>query len=132
MYHKYEEMVKYLIGGVMSTIVNWAVYAICSRGLCIHYMVSNAIAFIIGLIFAYVVNKVMVFESKSFHPVDVCREFFLFSFGRVASWGIETVLMYTCVEIIVMNDLVAKFICLMVVTVTNYLFSKLLVFRKGK
>ena len=130
MYHKYEEMVNYLIGGVLSTIVNWLAYVICSRLFHLHYMTSTVIAFIIGLIFAYIVNKLLVFKSKDFQIAVICKEFALFTMGRVASLVMEMGMMYAFVDLLHMYDLIAKFICLIFVMITNYLFSKLLVFKE--
>lgn len=132
MYHKYEEMIIYLIGGVLSTIVNWAAYIVCSRLFHLHYMPSTVVAFIVGVVFAYLVNKIMVFKSKDFSVSTICKEFIVFTTGRVATLLMEMGMMFVFVDLCHLYDLVAKFICLIFVTIANYLISKLLVFKEKK
>jgi len=130
MYRKYEEMIIYLIGGVLTTIVNWATYVICSRMFNIHYMPSTVIAFIVGVVFGYIINKIMVFKSNDFSIGAICKEFLTFTTGRIATLLMEMGMMYVFVDLLHLYDLLAKFICLIFVTVANYLISKLLVFKK--
>lgn len=131
MYRKYEEMIIYLIGGVLTTIVNWATYVVCSRVFHLHYMPSTVIAFIVGVIFGYIINKIMVFKSKDYSFAAICKEFATFTAGRIATLLMEMGMMYVFVDLVHLYDLLAKFICLIFVTIANYLISKLLVFKKN-
>ena len=62
-YHRYRDIISYLFWGVMTTVVNYAAYFVCTLWLHINYLISNVIAWVVAVIFAFVVNKVFVFRS---------------------------------------------------------------------
>ena len=73
---KYKEIIMYLIFGVATTGVNWVVYSLLMKAVLVHapgsddvkMTVSNVIAWIAAVIFAFITNKLWVFESKSWVP----------------------------------------------------------------
>ncbi len=64
LYKKYEELVLYVICGGLTTLVNIVVYGLCADILGIFYLVSNFIAWVLSVLFAYVTNRTWVFKSK--------------------------------------------------------------------
>ena len=130
-YKKYEEKINYLIFGVLTTFVNLIVYALCTKLFSINYMISNIIAWILSVLFAYITNKKYVFKSKCDSNKKVVYEIFQFFKYRVLSFIIcDMLLLCLFVELLNMNDMIAKVIIQVVVIVLNYLFSKLFVFKK--
>lgn len=129
---KYKEYVLYILFGVITTIVNYAVYALCFYPLSLSGGVSNIIAWIAAVIVAYVTNKIWVFESKSWKIKIFAREFGEFALGRLATGFLETVVIAIFVDRLGGNGLIWKIITSLVVMVLNYLVSKLIVFRKKK
>ena len=130
-YKKYEEKINYLIFGILTTIVNLIVYAFCTKLFSINYMISNIIAWILSVLFAYITNKKYVFKSKCDSNKKVIYEIFQFFKYRVLSFIIcDMLLLCLFVELLNMNDMIAKVIIQVVVIVLNYLFSKLFVFKK--
>ena len=130
-YKKYEEKINYLIFGVLTTFVNLIVYALCTKLFSINYMISNIIAWILSVLFAYITNKKYVFKSKCDSNKRVVYEIFQFFKYRVLSFIIcDMLLLCLFVELLNMNDMIAKVIIQVVVIVLNYLFSKLFVFKK--
>lgn len=130
-YKKYEEKINYLIFGVLTTFVNLIVYALCTKLFSINYMISNIIAWILSVLFAYITNKKYVFKSKCDSNKKVIYEIFQFFKYRVLSFIIcDMLLLCLFVELLNMNDMIAKVIIQVVVIVLNYLFSKLFVFKK--
>ncbi|MCR5624358.1 MAG: GtrA family protein [Lachnospiraceae bacterium] len=131
LYTKYREIIVYLIVGVLTTIVNWVVYFICVRTFLdpknpIQLQIAVLIAWVAGVLFAYVTNRKYVFQSRN---PEILKEFTSFVLSRVATYLMEVFLMWLLVTIMGMNDLIAKIIANVVVIVGNYIFSKLLVFR---
>ena len=63
-YLKYKEVINYLIFGVLTTLVNFVVYILLARFIHVNETISNAIAWIISVLFAYITNKIYVFNSK--------------------------------------------------------------------
>ena len=94
---KYKEIIMYLIFGVATTGVNWVVYSLLMKAVLVHapgsddvkMTVSNVIAWIAAVIFAFITNKLWVFESKSWVPKVAAREFVSFVASRLATGVIE-------------------------------------------
>ena len=135
---KYREIIVYVIFGALTTLVNWAVYTVMVEAFDIDVTVSNAVAWVAGVIFAFVTNKIWVFRSKSKKASTVLREFFSFVGARVVTGLMETFLPTLLINlglnqtVFGIKGSVAKLIVSVAVIILNYVFSKLIVFRKKK
>lgn len=132
---KYKEVIAYLIFGVMTTVVNWIVYSLCVQvGIGIN--VSNCAAWLVAVLFAFVTNKLFVFESKKTTIKEVVKEFWKFIVARLATGTIEILglplLMWLNFDysLFGVEGLFTKVIVSVVVIILNYVFSKLFVFSK--
>lgn len=123
---KYREIITYLIFGVLTTIVSIASYYVSAKLFYIDWQISNVISFVCAVLFAYITNKLFVFQSKG----NVLKEFISFIGMRLVSFGIDMALMYIFVDLVLMDDMIAKIIVQVIVVVSNYLFSKLFIFKK--
>ena len=130
LYKKYEEIIKYLFFGVLTTLVSIVSYAIFTRLLSINYIVSNILSWILSVLFAFITNKIYVFKSNKKDKKTIFNEIFQFTFFRLLSLGIETLILYLFVDLAHINDMVMKIIAQAVVIILNYIFSKLFVFKK--
>ena len=128
LYKKYKEIINYLIFGVLTTLISIVNYAIFTKVFHIDYLISNVLSWIIAVLFAYITNKIYVFESKSKKNIKEITSFFFF---RVVSLIIEMIILYIFVDILHIDDLVTKIIAQVIVIVSNYIFSKLFVFKKN-
>lgn len=129
---KYEELIKYFIIGVITTIINYAIFAVLSSVVNIDMHVSNIIAWIVSVIFAYFTNKLFVFESKSFKLNVMGKEILSFGAARVFSLLLEELILYIFVNLLNMNQLIIKLIANIVVMIVNYILSKFIIFKKPK
>ena len=134
LYQKYQEIINYLIVGVLTTIVSVVVYFALTRTVLDYHndlklQIANIISWICAVIFAYVTNRIFVFNSKS---KNIVKEFILFVIARILSLLMDMMTMYIVVSLIGLSDLIGKLISQVVVTIANYLFSKLIVFKKKK
>ena len=125
------ETISYLIFGVITTGINIGIYRLCTT-VHIVYWLSTIIAWVIALIFAFVTNKIFVFESTNMQPVLVFKEAISFVAARLVSGLCDLGFMIFAVEIIHMDDFIAKIITNVFVVVINYLFSKLVIFKKNE
>lgn len=130
-YHKNEEIWNYLISGALGVVVSIGVYWIC-RLIGFDIFVSNACSWIIAVIFMYITNKIFVFKSKSTEIKQLLKEFFSFIIARLLTLLIETLILWMGVELIKVNDIIVKVIAQIVIIILNYIFSKLIVFKKSK
>ena len=127
---KHWDMVSYLFFGVLTTVVNYLVYLPLYNLLGISAAVSNIIAWVAAVAFAYVRNKPFVFKSHDWSMKTVLPELGKFVGCRAASGGLETVLILLTVDILGWNGNIWKLIISVLVVILNYVSSKLLVFRK--
>lgn len=124
------EVISYLIFGVLTTLVNWAVYGIMLRA-GIDYRVANAAAWAVSVLFAFLVNKLYVFQSRSWGLGFVTRELGAFVACRGVSGIMEMAFMIMMVSWLRMDKYVSKVIVSVIVVIANYVFSKLFIFRKS-
>ena len=129
-FKKYKQTILYLIFGVLSTIVNIVTYVVCTRNLNIEFLISNWIAWIAAVLFAYITNKFFVFESKKTNIKFLIKEFSSFVSCRILSGIIEMILMYIMISLMSLNDFIVKIITNIVVVILNFIFSKLIIFKK--
>lgn len=129
LYLKYKEVINYLIFGVLTTLVNILGYAFLAKVLKINYMVSNITALIVSIIFAYITNKIFVFESKKTGIKDVLKELVSFFACRGVTAIMDIGLMFVTVSMLHFNDMLMKVVVNVLVIVLNYVFSKLFVFK---
>ena len=140
------ETVSYLIFGVLTTVVNYVVFhfmytaVLGGRG----SLAANFVAWVAAVVFAYVVNKCFVFESKSWAWHVLRREIPAFVAARVASFGIEEVGLFISENLLKLNTVtvlavgsisldgvtVSKLALSVIVVVLNYFFSKWFIFKK--
>ena len=126
------EMISYLIFGVLTTIVSLVTFQLCDAVLGIYYIAANVISWIIAVIFAYVTNKLFVFESKSWELKLVVREVISFCSARILSLLFETGFIALTVEVMGMPKFISKIIASIFVVIINYVASKLFIFKKKK
>ena len=130
-YKKYKEIINYLIFGGLTTLVSIGTYAIFTKIFNIDYLVSNVLSWVIAVLFAFVTNKLFVFESKSKDKKLISKEITNFFFFRIVSLVLEMVIMYVFVDLLSINDLITKVIAQIIVILSNYIFSKVFVFKKS-
>lgn len=124
------ELVAYLFAGVATTVVNYVVYFIATRAFGLGVMAGTWVAWAFAVAFAYGVNKAFVFHTHCENGKALLREAVGFVAMRLASLGMESVIMFVTVELLGLHDLVMKLITNFVVILLNYVFSKLFIFKK--
>lgn len=127
---KYREIILYLIFGGLTTVVSFVVYyAILWAGM--HYLAAQVISWAAAVAFAFVVNKLFVFEDRDNSPRALLRQIGQFVSVRIASGVLETVLLWLLVDVILISENIAKIPVAVLTVVINYIASKLLIFRKN-
>ena len=137
MYKKYEEIVNYLIAGVATTVVYLIACFIFEKFIWdpqipLENFLINSFGWLVGVIFAYVTNRIFVFKSKSTGKA-VFDEIVKFVGGRLLTWGLDVFIMWLMVNVWGINYWISKlFVSCVLVMIANYLISKLLVFKGDK
>ena len=126
---RFKEIINYIFFGVLATIVNVVSFYIFDSIFNWQYLLANALSIIISILFAYVTNKLFVFESKTETYQAVVREFMSFISFRLLSGLIDMLSMWILVDAITMDSIVAKLITQIIVVILNYIFSKFFIFK---
>ena len=163
LWNKYHEIILYLIFGVGTTIVSFLSYAIFESviptlsfwGITIkHTTTSNVLSVLCAVLFAFITNKIWVFESKSWKPTIALKELGLYFSSRIATGFIEwfglplllkigencaqsgadgffaKIFIVIAQPIFGIDGMIAKITVSIIVVILNYIFSKLLIFKK--
>lgn len=134
LYKKYKEVVNYLVFGVLTTVVALAVYYISvftflNPDNAVQLQIANILSWIAGVTFAYFTNRRFVFESNEKNKVKEAGKFVL---ARVTTLIMDMLIMMLGVTVFHINDKIVKLFSQVVIIVSNYVFSKLFVFKKGE
>ena len=140
------ETILYIVFGVAPTVVNYIVFHLLYNVLWHqnHSLAANAAAFVAAVIFAFVVNKLFVFESRSWDAATLKREIPSFLGARIGSFGIEEAGLFLAEKVFKLGGVIAitiggtafdwitvvKIALAFVVVALNYVFCKLFVFKK--
>ena len=130
MVEKHRDVLLYLFFGVLTTVVNYVVYLPCYNVLGLSGSVSNVIAWVGAVAFAYVTNKPFVFRSYDWSAKTVIPELTKFVGCRIGSGALETAIILVTVDWLGWNGNAMKLLTSVLVVVLNYIGSKLLVVRK--
>ena len=125
------ELILYVFFGVLTTLINLVCYWAFRNLLGIQYQVSSVLAWIVAVLFAFVVNKLVVFRSKSMERDLLLREASSFFGARLMSLILFDVAgLWLCVDVFGMDDIFAKLVMNVMVVIFNYIASKLVIFQK--
>ena len=132
MKEKYGEIVRYLIVGILTTVVSLGTYYGCvftflNPENALQLQLANVLSWIIAVTFAYAMSRIYVFQSKQ---ENILREMAAFYSSRLLTLFMDMAIMFIMVTLCRVNDKLAKLVVQVVVTVANYVFSKIFVFRR--
>ena len=127
---KYSDLLIYLILGVLTTLVNYAVYFPLHNLLSLSATTSNIIAWAASVLFAFVTNKPLAFKSMDWSMKVTGPEFVRFVGCRLGSGVLETLFLLLTVDVLLWNGNIMKIIVSVAVVIINYFASKFFVFRK--
>ncbi|HIT63558.1 MAG TPA: GtrA family protein [Candidatus Ventrimonas merdavium] len=124
------ETVSYLIFGVLTTLVDWISYWLMRQGE-MDYKLATVLSWAAAVLFAFVTNKLFVFNSRSLEPKKVWNEFVSFVLCRAATGAFTVVAMIAMVDGLgIRQDFICKVVVSAISLVMNYGFSKLFIFKK--
>ena len=132
LYTKYREAVIYIIFGVLTTAVDFVTYILLTRLNVFDENVSNVISQAAAILFAFVTNKIFVFNDKTNGIKELTLQLFKFVSLRLITLGLNSILFYFMIDMLKINDIITKALVSVIVIILNYVFSKLIVFTKKK
>ena len=130
LWKRHKELILYVFFGGCTTLINIISYFACRELMHLPVVPADVLAWLVSVIFAYVTNKLFVFESKSWRLMLVLKEGAAFLAARVFSLGVDVAMLYVTVTVLGWWELPMKVLANVVVIVINYIFSKWIIFRK--
>lgn len=124
------EVIFYGIFGVLTTVVNIGIQAFLVY-LGLEENISNIIAIVIAVLFAYFTNRKLVFNSTATTFKEKLKEFYKFMLGRAFTMVVEALGFPLLFNIIGLSNLVSKLIISVIVIILNFFISKFFAFKKS-
>jgi len=133
-YTQNKEIINYLIFGILTTIVNLITYytltlTIFNATSPNELQITNLISWITSVSFAYITNKIYVFN---YHNQNLIQEIIKFYTSRLTTLLLDIILMHIFVTKLNLNDKIIKLIVAIIIIIINYITSKILVFKNNK
>ena len=129
-YRKYKEPLLYLFFGGLTFFLSIGLYWLFAHPFGIEPLFANIISWVLCVAFAYVTNRTWVFTQKAHDSKGVIREAATFAAGRLATLGMEELILWLGITVLDINDIVVKIIAQILVIIGNYVISKWFVFKK--
>ncbi len=129
LYNKYKEIILYLFFGGLTFVVSIASYAFFEYSLKLSPLIANIFSWILAVIFAYLTNRIWVFKNIAQDIKGILQEVVSFFSGRILTLVIEEIILYIGITLLEFNSIATKIIGQIVVIISNYFISKLLVFK---
>ena len=132
-YKKYEELINYLIIGILTTIVSLATYYLLTLTVLdannkVYLQIANIISWLASVTFAYFTNRKFVFKVKNKSNIKECLNFYI---SRISTLLIDMIIMYIFVSRLKCDNKIVKLIAQVVIIILNYILSKFIVFKSS-
>ncbi|WP_071393148.1 GtrA family protein [Bacillus tuaregi] len=126
------EIISYLFFGFLTTAVNIVSFWLLNQYAAMDYRLATTIAWVLSVLFAFITNKLFVFNSKTLDFASIMKELTSFLFFRLLSYLLDIFTMIILVEIVLTSSLTAKIIANILVVIFNYFASKFIIFKPSK
>ena len=131
-YKKYKEQLLYLFFGVLTTVISILSYGLLTEILSLDELLANIISWIIAVTFAFLTNRVWVFDAKTENAAGFIGQMVKFYIGRLSTLGVEELIIFIFIKKLMWNNMAVKTAAQIIIIILNYIISKLLIFRKTK
>ena len=128
LYCKYKEAINYLFWGFASFLFNMGVFYLLNKICGVNALAANIIAWILCVILVYITNRLFVFESKN---KKILAEFLKFMSARVGTLLLEELILFAGITVLCQEEMLVKLTGQVFVIGSNYILSKLWIFRKS-
>ncbi|MBR1654683.1 MAG: GtrA family protein [Clostridia bacterium] len=124
-----KEVILYVVFGVLTTIVNVATFYVLTTFCHIEENISNVIAIILAVIFAYITNRKLVFNSTASNSKQIFLEMCKFFSARFFTMLVEFFGFMLLFNVLHIPNLISKLTITVLVIVLNFFLSKFFAFK---
>lgn len=129
-YKAHKEVLLYLFFGGLTTVISILTYALFTITFQIDELIANIFSWIASVLFAFITNRIWVFESEVNTHFDFLKQLFKFYSGRIATLLVEELILWVFITKLDFNGMVVKIMAQIIIVILNYIISKLFVFKK--
>ena len=130
LFNKYKEVISFLFFGGCTFVVSIASFYVLNRVMLLNEHIANVISWILAVSFAYITNKIFVFNSKTRDFKGLTKEILSFFSARLLTLGMEEIILFVGVDLMNVDTMLVKIVGQIVVIISNYFLSKLFIFKK--
>ena len=132
LWKKHEEAMNYLFWGGVAFVLSVILFYLFANVMGLYEQIANILSWIICVIFTYLTNRFFVFKSKIKGLKRIGKEFSDFVTARILTLVMENLILFVMIDLLTIHNMIAKLVGQFVVIVSNYILSKLWIFRKEK
>ena len=125
-----KEIILYIVFGILTTLANLISFYILTHFFHVEENLSNVIAIILAVLFAYFTNRKIVFNSTAITFKENLKEFYKFILGRLFTMALEIFGFYLLFNIMHIHELISKLFITVIVIILNFFISKFFAFKK--
>lgn len=125
LYHKFRDLILYGIIGCCASGLDFAIYSILVRYFCVHYIYANSISILAGISTSFLLNRKYNFKVKD-HTI---RRFAIFLSVGLLGLLLSNVILYICISLIGINELLSKFLSIILVVFLQFILNKFITFK---
>jgi putative flippase GtrA len=122
-----KELLLYLIVGVIATLAEWIFFYIGDKFLLLHYTIATVIAYIISTFINWLAGRLLVFKQGS---QSLLRELISIYLSSIIGLGLNILIMFVCVDIIHISEMISKVIATGIVFFFNFLVRKFYIYKQ--
>lgn len=130
-YKAHKEVLLYLLFGGLTTLISTGTFALFVW-MGMNPLTANIPSWVLAVLFAYITNKIWVFNAPTRTVGELLKQMLSFFAGRLATLGLEELILFVFVTKLSLWPMGVKLAAQVAVIVANYIISKLLVFRKPR
>ena len=130
LFKQYKEIISYLFFGGCTTLVSIVVFWYFSGVLDLNEHPANIISWIAAVMFAFLTNRIWVFNAPTKTPLEFVKQMLSFYAGRLLTLLLEEIILLVFVTVMNLNEMAIKIMAQFVVIVLNYVISRLFIFGK--
>jgi putative flippase GtrA len=125
-----KEVIFYALFGVLTTVVNIGLFYILNSILGLEENLSNNVAILSAVLFAYFTNRKLVFNSRANTFKEKFIEFCKFMLGRLFTMILESLGFFVLCNLLGIQELISKMCITVIVVILNFFISKFFAFKK--
>ena len=119
-----QQILKFGVVGGTAFLIDYGIFTILSQFLSVHYLIASIISFSVSVVYNYILSIKWVFDVTK---KQTSKEFIIFIILSVIGLVLNSLILYVCVDLIHIHELIGKIIATAIVMVYNFITRKIFI-----